>query len=47
MIQHKDFVVGRVISGFCRKVDENCAVAGYYAVSSGNFLPTWWDNLSV
>jgi hypothetical protein len=26
---------------------ENCAVLGYYAASSGNFLPTFWDNLPV
>jgi len=26
---------------------ENCAVLGYYAASSGNFLPTFWNNLSV
>jgi hypothetical protein len=25
----------------------NCAVLGYYAASSGNFLPTFQDNLSV
>ena len=24
-----------MISRFCHKVDENCAVLGYYAVSSG------------
>ena len=30
-----------VISGFCREVAENCAA------SSGNFLPTFRDNLSV
>jgi hypothetical protein len=36
-----------VISSFCHKVDENCALLGYYAVSSGNFLPTFQDNLSV
>jgi len=47
MLQHKDCVMGRVISGFCHEVDENCAHLGYYAVSSGNFLPTCWDNLSV
>jgi hypothetical protein len=28
-----------MISGFQHKVDENCAVLGYYVVSSGNFLP--------
>jgi hypothetical protein len=31
---------------FRREVDENCAVMGYYAASSGNFLPTFRDNLS-
>jgi hypothetical protein len=30
-----------VISGFRREVDANCALLGYYAASSGNFLPTW------
>ena len=28
-------------------VFENCAHLGYYTVSSGNFLLTFWDNLSV
>ena len=27
--------------------EENCALLGYYAASSGNFLPTFRDNLSV
>jgi hypothetical protein len=36
-----------VTSGFRREVDENCALLGYYAASSGNFLPTFRDNLSV
>ena len=36
-----------VISGFHRKIDENCALLGYYATISGNFLPTFRDNLSV
>ena len=27
-----------VISGFRRKVDENCALVGYHAANSGNFL---------
>jgi hypothetical protein len=35
------------ISGVRREVDENCDLLGYYAVSSGNFLPTFRDNLSV
>jgi len=34
-------------TGFRREVDENCALLGYYAASSGNSLPTFWENLSV
>jgi len=26
---------------------ENCALLCHYAASSGNSLPTFWDNLSV
>jgi len=26
---------------------KNCALLGYYAASSGNFLPMLWENLSV
>ena len=37
----------RVISGFRSDVDENCALLGYYAASSGNSLPTFRDNLSI
>ena len=37
----------REISGFRREVAKNCALVGYYAASSGNFLPTFRDNLSV
>jgi len=36
-----------VISGFHREVDENRALLGYYAARSGNFSPTFRDNLSV
>ena len=36
-----------VISGFRREVAENCALLGYYAASSDNFLPTFRENLSV
>jgi hypothetical protein len=36
-----------MIPGFCHEVDENCTLLGYYAESSGNFLLTFWDNLSV
>ena len=28
-------------------IDQNSALLGYYAVSSGNYLQTFWDNLSV
>jgi len=35
---HCGYVTLCTISGFHHKVDENCAVLGYYAVSSGNFL---------
>jgi hypothetical protein len=33
--------------GFSPKADESRTLLGYYAESSGNFLPTFWDNLSV
>jgi len=36
-----------MIPGFCHKGDENCTLLGYLAASSGNFLPKFWDNLSV
>jgi len=36
-----------VISGFRREFYEICTLLGYYAASSGNFLPTVRDNLSV
>jgi hypothetical protein len=36
-----------VVSGFRHEVDENCALLGYYAASSGNSLPTFRDNLPV
>jgi len=35
-----------VISGFRREVDGNCALLGYFAASSGNFLPTFLHNPS-
>ena len=40
-------IIARKISGFIREVDENCALLGYYASSSGNSLPTFWYNLSI
>jgi len=36
-----------VISSFRCEVDENCALLGYQAASSGNSLPTFRDNLFV
>ena len=35
------------VSGFCHKLDENCAPLGYNTVSFGNFLPTFQDKLQV
>jgi hypothetical protein len=37
----------RVIADFRGKVAENYPYLGYYAVSSGNFVPTFRDNLSI
>jgi len=34
-----------MISGFRHEVDDSCALLGYYAAGSGNFLPTFRDNL--
>jgi hypothetical protein len=34
-----------VISGFHHKVDVKCTILEYYTASSGNFLPTFLDNL--
>ena len=36
-----------MISGFRSEVAENSSLLGYYAAISGNFLPTFRDNLSV
>ena len=36
-----------MISDFHRESDENCALLGHYAASSGKFLPTFRDNISV
>jgi hypothetical protein len=29
------------------KLRENCALLGFYAASSGNFLPTFWENINA
>jgi len=39
--------IPNLISGFRREVDENCALLGHYAASSGNSLPTFRANQSV
>jgi len=31
------------LSGYCCKVDKKWALLGYYAESSSNFLPTFWN----
>jgi hypothetical protein len=36
-----------MISGFHSDLAENCALLGYYAASSGNFLPTFRNKVSV
>jgi hypothetical protein len=36
-----------MISGFRREVEKNYALLGSYAASSGNFLPTYREKLSV
>jgi hypothetical protein len=36
-----------MISGFHRKVDENCTLMFYYTATSGNSLRRSQDNLSV
>lgn len=29
-----------------RNIYHSCALLGYFTMSNGNFLPTFWDNLS-
>ena len=36
-----------VISDFRRDIDVICALLGYYATSSGNPVPTFWNSVSV
>jgi len=36
-----------MISGFCRELDENCTLLGYYAASSDSFFPIFRDIISV
>jgi len=33
-----------MISGLVIEVDDSCALMGHYAVSNGNFLPSFRDN---
>jgi len=46
-LMHIAYQMSRLVSCFRREVDENCALLGYYAASSGNSLSTFQDNLSV
>ena len=36
-----------VILGFCSKVVENCALVGYFAACSGDFVLKFWEKLTV
>ena len=36
-----------MISDFRREGDENCDLLGHYAASSGNFLPTFLNDISA
>ena len=36
-----------MMSAYCRKAAQNHTLLGYYAASSGNFLPTFWDKLLI
>ena len=36
-----------LISGFRRELADSCALLGYYAANSGNFLSTFRENLSL
>jgi hypothetical protein len=36
-----------VISGYSHEADDNCTLLGFYSASSGNFLLTFRNNLSV
>jgi len=40
-------VAACVISGFRREAEKNCALLGYCAESSGNFLMISRDNITV
>jgi hypothetical protein len=31
----------------CKSDVQHCALQSYFAASSGNFLPTFWDSISV
>jgi hypothetical protein len=46
-LSYVTFLLKCVISGLRREVAENCAVMDHYAANSGNFSPTFRDNLSV
>ena len=41
------FLLNILMNLLSKRYFENCALLGYYAESSGKFLPTFQDNLSV
>ena len=47
MFSTKNTYFSCMISGVHHKVNVNCTLLGYYAVSSGNSLPLFQDNLPV
>ena len=46
-LRYVTFFFEMLIAGLRREVAENCAVLGHYAASSGNFIRTFRDNLSI
>jgi len=47
IVKEHELEVWLMMCGFRREAEETCAVLHYCAVYSGNFLPTFRDNLSV
>jgi hypothetical protein len=47
IIKFKNCIVYALFQASTPKKNKTCAVRGYYEVSSGYFLPTFRDNLSV
>ena len=45
--QHRENIPEQGLKSQVDEVDEYCSLLGYYAASSGNFVPTFRDNFSV